>query len=180
MSDEDRLSSDVEAMGKVDRALAGLQSEDRRRVLRWAVDKFGRDDEALVSALDQRGSQATASARGGGDGANGLPSDSPAFDSISDLVEAVNPSSAAEYVLTGTYWFQNVEGAQDVAAQEVNSELKNLGRSPSNITDVFTDLINRKPALVRQVAKSGTSKQARKKYKLTTEGARFIENRITE
>ena len=81
-------------------------------------------------------------------------------------------------MLTATYWFQKIEGTENVTAQQVNNELKNLGSSPSNITEVFTDLIDRKPALVRQVAKSGTSKQARKKYRLTTEGIRSVENKI--
>lgn len=62
----------------------------------------------------------------------------------------MNPSTAAEHVLTGAYWFQMIKSAENVTAHQVNNELKNLGSSPSNITDVFTDLINRKPALVRQ------------------------------
>ena len=178
MSEDTGLSSDLQAMSKVDRALTGLDPEDTRRVLRWAVDKFGKGDKTLFSSLDEddraKGSRDDdAASNGAGSKAAGRT-----FGSISNLVEAVKPSTAAEHVLTGAYWFQMIKSAENVTAHQVNNELKNLGSSPSNITDVFTDLINRKPALVRQVAKSGTSRQARKKYRLTTEGIRSVESKI--
>ena len=37
----------------------------------------------------------------------------------------------------------------------------------SNITDSYNSLIKRRPPAVRQVQKSGTTKQARKRYRLT-------------
>ena len=177
MSEDTGLSSDLEAMSKIDCALRGLDPEDTRRVLHWAVDKFGKDGANLLPALGEGGTKASHSHDGGANGSSSNYGEGT-FGSISDLVDAVSPSSAAEHVLTATYWFQKIEGTENVTAQQVNNELKNLGSSPSNITEVFTDLIDRKPALVRQVAKSGTSKQARKKYRLTTEGIRSVENKI--
>jgi hypothetical protein len=53
---------------------------------------------------------------------------------------------------------------------ELNTNLKNLGHGLSNVTDALTSLINRKPSFVLQTAKSGKSRQARKKYKLTRAG----------
>ncbi len=53
MSEDTGLSSDLQAMSKVDRALTGLDPEDTRRVLRWAVDKFGKGDKTLFSSLDR-------------------------------------------------------------------------------------------------------------------------------
>jgi DNA-binding PadR family transcriptional regulator len=61
----------------------------------------------------------------------------------------------------------------------LNKELKNLGHGVSNITSALDTLMSRKPALVIQTKKSGTSKQARKKYKLTLEGLRAVERMVS-
>ena len=66
----------------------------------------------------------------------------------------------------------------ELKEQEVNNELKDLGHEVSNITVAFTTLQNRKPHLARQVKKTGTSKQARKRYKLTIKGMRKVEQML--
>ena len=60
----------------------------------------------------------------------------------------------------------------------MNKKLKDLGYRVSNITTAFNGLINRRPQLVIQTKKSGTSKQARKLYRLTTEGQRAVERML--
>jgi hypothetical protein len=82
----------------------------------------------------------------------------------------MTPKTEAERALAGAYWFQVIQGQADFQGQQVNNELKNVGHGVSNITVALGKLQNQKPALVRQVAKSGRSRQARKKYKLTTAG----------
>lgn len=47
-----------------------------------------------------------------------------------------------------------------------------------NITDSLDALKEEKPALILQLKKSGISKQARKTYKLTQEGAKRIRQLI--
>lgn len=53
--------------------------------------------------------------------------------------------------------------------------LKHLGHPIRNITSVFDNLKARKPALVMQLKESGTSRQARKSYKLTVAGKQAVE-----
>jgi DNA-binding PadR family transcriptional regulator len=67
----------------------------------------------------------------------------------------------------------------DVEAQRVNTELKQLGHGVSNITRAFDALKSQKPALIMQTRKEGTSKQARKKYKVTTEGKKAVERMLS-
>ena len=52
--------------------------------------------------------------------------------------------------------------------------LKNLGHGVGNITRAFDTLRASKPALTVQTRKEGSSKQARKKFRVTTEGHRRI------
>jgi Transcriptional regulator PadR-like family len=76
------------------------------------------------------------------------------------------------------YWYQFVQGEAEFTGQTINSALKHLGYRAANITTAFDRLQAQRPALVVQVRKSGTSKQARKKYKLTNEGKRAVEQMI--
>jgi hypothetical protein len=50
-----------------------------------------------------------------------------------------------------------------------------MGHRSKNITDRLGQLIDKSPALLRQVAKSGKNRQARKKYKLTDAGKKRVQ-----
>jgi translation elongation factor EF-Ts len=50
-----------------------------------------------------------------------------------------------------------------------------MGHHVSNITDAMNELQRQKPQLAVQLRKSGTSKQARKTYRITTEGVKAAE-----
>lgn len=147
--------SEGEAITTVDKVLSELDEDAAARVLRWASEKYGKSpsEAALRDPLNQNPPQPTNQ-----------------FDEIADLMAAVGPKSGVERVLVGTYWFQVINGHPNVTGQQVNDALKNLGHAVSNITDAFSNLIARKPQLAMQVEKTGSSRQARKKYKLTIAG----------
>jgi hypothetical protein len=150
--------SEVEAISVIDGALGELEEEEAARVLRWASEKYG---QALPPAPDPVANP-TAPVE---------PMTAPAaFEDIADLMAAIDPRNGVERVLVATYWFQVINGHPSVTGQQVNESLRNLGHAASNITDAFTSLIRRKPQLAIQVEKTGSSKQARKKYKLTVAG----------
>jgi len=144
-------------MKAIDTAMGSLDAEESKRVLRWAVDKFGQEAVTLDPEQGRTGGGPTAE-----------------FERISDLMDAALPRSIVDHVLVASYWFQVVQGQENFTGQEVNAELKDLGHPSANITDSFNSLIKRKPPAVRQVQKSGSSKQARKLYRLTNEGVREV------
>ena len=74
--------------------------------------------------------------------------------------------------------FQNIN-QEDWDAQAVNSELKHLGYQSTNITRDLDALMARTPKMVLQVRKEGTTRQARKRYKLTREGIKVVEKLVT-
>lgn len=76
------------------------------------------------------------------------------------------------------YWFQVLQGEQDLDGFQINKELKHLGHGVSNITTALSSLIDRKPQLVIQTRKSGNSKQARKRYRLTDAGIKAVERML--
>lgn len=144
--------SEVEAITAVDKALSGLDEDAAARVLRWASDRYGQampDEEPAAEPVSRAPAQ---------------------FEEIADLMAAAGPRNGVERVLVATYWFQVVNEHPNVTGQQINNELKHLGHASSNITDAFNGLIRRKPQLAMQVEKTGSSRQARKKYKLTIAG----------
>jgi hypothetical protein len=163
---------EVTAIGKVNEALAPLEPEVRQRVLRWAVDRFG---VALSKTKTAAGKAGDADEE---DEDNNDGSQQQEFADFASLYDTANPKTEPEKALVAGYWLQQANGGQDWDSQSANKDLKNLGHGVTNITVSLGALIERKPRLVMQTRKEGTSRQARKKYKLTTEGVRKVKQMI--
>jgi hypothetical protein len=160
-------SEEVAAMGAIAKVLGELDGEEAKRVLRWANDRFGLKTEPRADR-GQDGPEES------GDDGRG-----PAkFSRIADLMDAATPSTGAEHVLVGAFWFQVVQDMESVTGQQVNAELKDLGHPVSDITKTFGSLMKGNPSLARQIQKSGTSRQARKKYRLTDAGIRQVQRMV--
>jgi len=159
----EKNDTEVGAMSSIVDALEGLEDEKRQRVLRWACDRYG---VQLGRAVAKRV------------GPPGSENEEVGFGDIATLYDAASPKTDAERALVAGYWYQQLEGRADLDAQTVNKALKNLGHGISNITWALMELQKGKPALVLQTHKSGKSKQARKKYKLTEAGIRTVKRMV--
>jgi hypothetical protein len=159
------VATEIEAMSAIDKALAAMEPEAAQRVLRWAADKFGGGTIKVGAA-----------------GAFRRPAegeqDAVEYQRISDLMDRAHPHSLVDHVLVASYWFQVVQGQENFTGQEVNDELKDLGHPSKNITDAYNSLMNRRPPAARQVQKTGSTKQARKRYRLTEVGVREVDRMI--
>ncbi len=96
------------------------------------------------------------------------------WDDCGALYDAARPSTQEERALVAGYYFQFVQNKQDLRAQELNTALKDLGRGVDNITQAIQGNIDYTPSLMRQIKKSGTSRQARKLYRLTEAGKQRV------
>jgi hypothetical protein len=151
---------ELKAMTAIAGALSGLDEKAATRVLRWAWERFVGTSEAEVRA--PRGDRTSAA---GGD----------EYEDVASLYTAAAPRTDPERAMVVGYWFQAHQGMKDFDAQRVNAELKNMGHGVGNITEAFTRLIDRKPQYVIQTRKSGTSRQARKLYRVTNEGIKRVQ-----
>lgn len=100
------------------------------------------------------------------------------WETLPELYSAASPTSDADRALTVAYFLQKVQGATDLDGFTINKELRHLGYAASNITSALNSLIARKPQLAIQTHKSGSSRQARKRYRLTNEGLRAVERML--
>ena len=158
---------EIAAMSAIAKALDGFSDEDadvRERILQWACARY------RVKAF------ATSQKKPGNESSNGDSSDASglSFKTFADLHHAANPKSDVDRALVAGYWLGQGAARSEFTGMDANRELKNLGHPISNITDSLQSLIDKRPALVMQTAKSGAARQARKKYKLTDAGVRAI------
>lgn len=161
---------EVAAMGMVEQALEPLEPDARARVLRWAAERYG-------AALAPPSSRNLTASHARGMGQAGTPGDTP--QDAGEFYAEANPQTEPERALVVAYWVQEVRGDAEFEAQTVNTQLKHLGHGVSNITRALDDLKARRPQLVIQIQKSGKSKQARKRYKVTSAGKAEVQRMLT-
>jgi hypothetical protein len=163
---------ELNAMTAIAQALDSFdesESETVSRILHWALSRY---KISAPSAKNSSKNSAPTYALAP-DGAQ------QQFSDIAELFSIAAAKTDVERALLAGYWLMTGENKADFTGQEANDHLKNLGHPVGNITDAFTSLITRRPALVMQVAKSGPSKQARKRYKLTRAGIEHVAKLVT-
>lgn len=157
-----------QAIIKLGESLAGLDEASIARVLRWANDHYGVSgkgrNRAIAGALSGTGEVAG--------------NDPQEFPELAALYDAANPTTESEKALVVAYWFQVYRAQPEFDSQTINTELKNLGHGVKNITRALDGLMTQQPRLVHQTRKEGTARQARKKYKVTTEGVKKLKQML--
>jgi hypothetical protein len=150
---------EIKAIGAISTALNELSDEQRSNVLLYINARYS-------GQTIPRGSIPAPASSSSGE----------QYESLGDFFDALNPQTEADRVLAVGYWLQVVQGAADFESFPVNKELRNMGHPVSNITRALDTLISETPRLALQVGKSGSSKQARKKYKITREGIKKVQS----
>lgn len=164
--------AEIEAMKAVATALQGLDDDAIARVVRWQIDQY----DVVVAGIKRTRLKAGGLEPSDDDGDEAIVD----FESAAELLAAAQPQTDVEKVLVTGYWFQVVQNQSELESQSINTELKHQGHGIKNITSAFAGLINQKPQLVIQLRKGGSSRQARKKYKLTTEGIQRVRRMIAD
>jgi hypothetical protein len=170
---------EIAAMTSVSDAFEALDLDARRRVLRWAADKYGVEWQEEQRAATPDGAANLTNENGSDKAAARESGQAATYEHFADLYDAAGPTSSADKALVGAYWAQVLQGNSQWASQSVNTELKNLGHGLKRINDALASNIAAKPALVLQVRKSSNSAQARKTYKLTNEGIKAVERMVS-
>lgn len=175
MTEEDK---EIKAISTLASAFADLSEEECARVLRWAAGKYGAglsklDDALFVGSPKSFKGPSGGSGTGSGDREVG---EQPDYTEFAELYDACLPKTGVDKALVAGYWLQVVQNNPSFASGPLHDELKNLGHPIGNITDALSSNMKAKPALVMQIKKSGSSKQGRKLYKLTTAGIKRVEN----
>jgi len=161
-TDEDmELDPEIRIMNEIYASLRGLDAHAQRRIMGWVLEKLSLD-------LPRH-----ASGDAGWEVAG--PGDAKSRPSVADLFSKVRPKNDAERVLTAAVYLQTTQPAEELAAREITMKLTSLGHSVRNVTAVINSLMNKRPPLMIQTHKKGTTRQAQKRYKVTTEGIASVQ-----
>lgn len=162
---ENAMSSELSAMVSLESALTPLSPEERGRVLAWAASRF---ELPIPAAPAKPGSRKE------------TPSDPSTPDNLAEFYDAAGPTTDADKCLVVGYWFQYREGAAELDANTLNTQLKHLGHGIGNITRALEWHKSQKPALMVQKRKEGTTQQAKKKFAVTNEGKKYVEKMLAK
>lgn len=154
------MQDELNAMAKIAALLEPLDEAARSRVLGWVSSALnvGKSSQLSVSAP----------------GADSVSEAPTRYSTFAELFHAAGPDSEKEKALVAAYWIQQSSGVDQFASQQINTELKHIGYGVTNITDALSQLMSDRPNLVIQLTKSGSTKQARKTYKITDAGQRRV------
>ena len=168
---------EFEAIKIVHGALAPLDAEARTRVVIYITSLLEIDARVASGRADSAERDLDEEAEGADEEAN--VGQTPTVTEFADLYATTDPKSNGEKALVAGYWLQVCQGAENFTGFAANKELTDLGYRLGNITDAINNTKNRSPSLILQIKKSGSSRQARKLYKITHEGIKRVEEMIS-
>ncbi len=164
--------AEIEAMKEISKLFEQLDESAQERVMTWVGSRLGIKNPQFDNSVTNVSAQSAASHER--DRANPQPL-STSYDHPAELFEAAHAKSDAERALVLGYWFQVHQSVASFSSRQINDELKHIGHGIGNITRALDALIASKPASVIQLEKSGKSQQAQKKFRLTHEGLKRVQ-----
>lgn len=97
---------------------------------------------------------------------------------LASLISRWNPTTMSDKALLGAYYLARSQGEDTVTSQAINSELKRNGLAISNITRAIEANMRPDRPLMVQEKKMGSTKQARKQYRITPAGIDAVERKL--
>lgn len=97
---------------------------------------------------------------------------------LASLLTRWTPTTMSDKALLGAYYLARVRGDDTVTSQAINTELKRNGLAISNITRAIEANMRPDRPLMVQEKKMGSTKQARKQYRITPAGLEAVERRL--
>ena len=172
----DEAANEIEVLQMVRDALIPLDNEARARIVTYIASLLEIDGHVkpgpTTSARTDFGAEAEQ------EGAEEATTQVPTFPTFAELYAAANPGSNGEKALVAGFWLQECQQAENFTGAAANKELTDLGHKVSNITHAINSMKSQNPMLILQLKKSGSSRQARKTYKVSHEGIKRIEEMI--
>ncbi len=179
-----RLDSEMEALLSAYEVLKPLNDDAKTRIIQWLASKFQLGKNSLVIGGEKEAVSASSNETTDAGAGTTAPAPKPAadkleaFSSVEDLIRAIRPNSDADKALVAAAFLRVKKNQKELTSAEVQRELKRIGQRVSNITQAISALEKRKPKLMAQTSKEGSSQQARKRYEVTAEGIKVINDML--
>jgi hypothetical protein len=165
---------EVSAMAAINELLFKLEPDAVARVLKWAADRY------KVVLTNAAGRNIIGSRLNGLHDRTEAEGDAKGYEHFSDLYDAADPTTDSERVLVAGYWFQVLNDHAELDSHTLNYELKQTGHAVGHMPHALDDLMSSNPRLMIQLKKQGSTRQARRKFKLTTVGIKKVQQMISK
>lgn len=169
-----KVDPEIAAMSTVFDALSELGDAQRKRVIEWVSGRYDiptKPAKQVKGAVEPEDEDDEADADAEDEGDEG-------WGHFAELFAAADPKTEAHKLLVSAYWTQVVQGQAPFGSFTLNKDLKDLGHGATHTSMSMDRLIKERPQLVLQIKKAGKTQQARKQYKLTEAGKKFVEQMI--
>lgn len=170
------IDPEIEAIVKSYEVIKDLDSASKKRVITWLVNKFDLSGEIPAmkgSTSSMLKGKATLQAGHSLQGME-LPEDLTGFDTAEGLYTQIATKTEPEKVLVVAAYLQEKLDLKELGGRRINTELKRMNQGVKNITAAISSLTKKTPPLMSQNKKEGSSPQAKKKYHVTEEGVKKI------
>lgn len=98
------------------------------------------------------------------------------YKTIENLFLAADINTVAEKILLAAAYLQEKKGFEEFGSYDINSRLKKMGYGIQNVTNAINSLIRKKPPLLIQTKKEGSTKQSKRKFQITPDGLKIALN----
>lgn len=92
------------------------------------------------------------------------------FETVDDLFLSSSAKKVSHRILLVAAYLQEKKNLDEISSLEINTELKRLGYGVTNITTLINGLIKKIPPPMIVTRKDGSTKQSRRKFKVTERG----------
>ena len=169
------MLNELKVLNDVADILRGLNKGEQRRTLEWLLDYFDVYDEALIEDAFIIPDEEDDVEFGGMDEE---VEETPVDADFETLYNAVAPKTAIQKIVTAAWWLENKDGKDSWKSFEVNKLLKSLDVKVSSVSGTLAIEGKKDDPKIVVLDKSGDSMQARKTFRLSDSGIKFIEDRM--
>lgn len=102
------------------------------------------------------------------------------YDSLKEIFNASTTKRTGAKMLLAAAYLQEKENLKELSSYDISSRLKKIGEAVKHPSAVINSLISKKPPLLLQTGKHGTSEKSRRKFRVTEEGLKTAKKYINE
>jgi hypothetical protein len=165
------MDKEINAMKLALEAVKDLEPEAQKRVMKWVSDRLNLSVYQEIPSNTQFSSSKL--------GRQPLPLHDhhglAGFDSLAELLGCTNVKTDTNRVLVAAAYEQEKNRKRELTGREINRELQHIGHRVGNVTRAIDQLKAKRPQLMIQLKKEGSTQQAKKKYRVTIEGVKAVE-----
>ncbi|UCH92405.1 MAG: hypothetical protein JSV88_19200 [Candidatus Aminicenantes bacterium] len=100
------------------------------------------------------------------------------YDNFEDLLLFSNSKTNTAKILLAAAFLQDKKNLKEFGSYDISSMFKKIGEEVKHPSAAINSLMSKKPPLLVQTGTQGTSKQSRRKFRVTEEGLKMARNYI--